>query len=94
MDDLAHAGAAGRLEKGTRIFHRQDVVDPAMGEAHPVRVVQRRGAGQGRGQAGGVVEVQAPHLDLGLAGPPLGVPGEGADLPAGIEQRPAMTRPE
>jgi hypothetical protein len=64
VHDALDAGSCRSLEQRATVRHGRVVVDLAVREAHPVRVVQSVCAAQGAGEFDRIVEVQWAHVDL------------------------------
>jgi hypothetical protein len=62
VHDPLYAGALRRPEQGPGVGDGQLVIDPAMGEPDPVRVVKRRHPLERRHQAQLIVEIEEADL--------------------------------
>ena len=94
VHDALDSGPACRLEERSGVLHGQAVVDPLMGEAHPVGVIERGDTFERRDQANLVVEVEWTNLNGGPARRRLGCPVRVRTWRPESVRAVAMARPE
>src|SRR5260370_23318560 len=85
LPDPPNSSVGRRSEQDPAVRDGDVVIDRAVGEPHPVGVVERMRAGQGPAKSALVREIERSDIDL-LARAPLGMPSERPDLVTAAEQ--------
>ena len=83
----------GRAEEDPRVLDRLVVVGAVVGEAHPIRVVQRGRAFERGDEPDRIIEVERSNVDRRTARRPLGMSGHGAHTPTRRDQLPGDGAP-